>query len=90
MSLPDNTSLNVVLVKGTHRLRYRIEPCGQSEWIATVEDVSNGRNLDTIRLPNADAARVTYVSFNRAIDIAVGTGRWKAVSTGGESSRSRD
>ena len=44
MGLADHTSLHVVLINGSYRLRYRLERCGQSEWIATVDDVSNGRN----------------------------------------------
>lgn len=85
MTTADNTSFDVVLIRGRYRLRYRIERCGQSEWIATVEDVTNARNLDTVRLASIDAARMTHATFSRAVAIAVGSGRWKTLRLDGGS-----
>lgn len=80
MNLPFDASLDVTLVKGANRLRYRIVAAGPQAWAVMVEHVAPVPGASTSVLTTPEAVVASWEALNREIDLAVTFGGWSSLS----------
>lgn len=80
MNLPFDASLDVTLVKGMDRMRYRIVPSGPNAWITSVEKVTPVPDTSSSVLTTPEAVVASWEALHREIDLAVTCGGWSWLS----------
>jgi hypothetical protein len=79
MNLPFDATLDVTLVKGANRMRYRIVASGPNAWVVTVEHEAPIPGASTNVLTTPEAVVASWEALHREIDLAVTFGGWSSL-----------